>query len=202
MQYFDNNPDLKSKPNWINFEIAERSFSLKTDYGVFSKKQVDEGSYAFLKVLLKQDIHGRILDLGCGYGTIGIVLASFYPSAKFVMADVNMRACELAHENIKQYSLENVEVTVSNCYENIDGQFDCIVINPPIRAGKKVIYEMFLKAHEYLNISGSLYIVIRKSHGAESARNYINSVFGNCELLKKDKGYYIYQAVKSYQETN
>lgn len=195
-QYFENDDSIKSSPRSIEYDIFNRHFSLKTDLGVFSKNGIDEGTYAFLKVLIPLQLKGRILDVGCGYGALGLTLASFIPSSDFVLVDVNDRALNLASENIKRLNLRNVTCLRSDIYQNVEGQFDSIVINPPIRAGKKVIYQMFSGAYDYLVDGGSLFIVIRKSHGAFSARDYIESVFGNCTLLKRDKGYYIYQAIK------
>lgn len=195
-QYFENDDSIKSSPRSIEYDIFNRHFSLKTDLGVFSKNGIDEGTYAFLKVLIPLQLKGRILDVGCGYGALGLTLASFIPSSDFVLVDVNDRALNLASENIKRLNLRNVTCLRSDIYQNVEGQFDSIVINPPIRAGKKVIYQMFSGAYDYLVNGGSLFIVIRKSHGAFSARDYIESVFGNCTLLKRDKGYYIYQARK------
>ncbi|MCI6358254.1 MAG: methyltransferase [Erysipelotrichaceae bacterium] len=195
-QYFENDDSIKSSPRSIEYDIFNNHFSLKTDLGVFSKNGIDEGTYAFLKVLIPLQLKGRILDVGCGYGALGLTLASFIPSSDFVLVDVNDRALNLASENIKRLNLRNVTCLRSDIYQNVEGQFDSIVINPPIRAGKKVIYQMFSGAYDYLVDGGSLFIVIRKSHGAFSARDYIESVFGNCTLLKRDKGYYIYQARK------
>ena len=195
-QYFENDDSIKSSPRSIEYDIFNNHFSLKTDLGVFSKNGIDEGTYAFLKVLIPLQLKGRILDVGCGYGALGLTLASFIPSSDFVLVDVNDRALNLASENIKRLNLRNVTCLRSDIYQNVEGQFDSIVINPPIRAGKKVIYQMFSGAYDYLVDGDSLFIVIRKSHGAFSARDYIESVFGNCTLLKRDKGYYIYQARK------
>lgn len=195
-QYFENDESIKSSPKWINYEIYQRKFSLKTDLGVFSKDNIDAGTYAFLKVLIPLQLHGRILDIGCGYGALGLTLASFMPESQFVLSDVNERALNLTKSNIQSLKLMNVTCLQSDIYQNIEGLFNAIVINPPIRAGKKVIYQMFKGAYDYLVDGGSLFIVIRKSHGAFSARDYIESIYGNCTLLKRDKGYYIYQANK------
>jgi len=195
-QYFENDESIKSSPKWINYEIYQRKFSLKTDLGVFSKDNIDAGTYAFLKVLIPLQLHGRVLDVGCGYGALGLTLASFMPETQFVLSDVNERALKLTKSNIQSLKLMNVTCLQSDIYQNIEGLFNAIVINPPIRAGKKVIYQMFKGAYDYLVDGGSLFIVIRKSHGAFSARDYIESIYGNCTLLKRDKGYYIYQANK------
>ena len=100
------------------------------------------------------------------------------------------------------YNLDNTSCFVSDGLNNVVGLFDQIVINPPIRAGKKVIYKMFEEAKGLLNTNGSLFFVMRKSHGSESAQKFVTSVFGNCTLLKRDKGYYIYQAINDDQNTN
>ncbi len=200
--YFTNNPDLKSDPKVVEIEFNSHKFRFKTDNGVFCKDYIDEGSKALLKVVSAKEIHGRNLDVGCGYGPIGGILAYFNPHADFILLDVNARACALARVNMKLNEINNVQVVESNIYENVEGLFDNIYINPPIRAGKSVIYKMFADAKDILKTNGSLFIVIRKSHGAESAQKYIASIFGNCELLKRDKGYYIYQAVKNESNNN
>ena len=173
---------------------------LLTDNGVFSKSNVDEGSYAFLKVLLPLDLGNHILDLGCGYGTIGLTLAKAHEQARITLADVNPRAVALCKRNAELLNLSpRVTILQSDIYEKIEGPYDSIVVNPPIRAGKAVTYRMYEEAKQYLIDGGSLYIVIRKAHGAPSASKYIESIFGNITLLKRDKGYYIYRATKSKQ---
>lgn len=193
-QYFDNDREVLSKKREISVSFQETRYSFISDNGVFSKGEVDYGSIALLKVLMKENIDGRVLDLGCGYGTIGLILAKNYPSAEFTLTDVNMRACALTCENAKRWGLKNVRILESDIFEKIDGCFDIIVTNPPIRAGKSVIYSIFEQSFHHLKQNGFLYIVIRKSHGAESAQKFISSVFDNCTLLKRDKGFYIYRA--------
>lgn len=194
--YFVNDASLESKPKMINYVIEGRSFSLKTDAGVFSKDRIDEGTFIFLGTLLKLKLSGRILDVGCGYGALGLTLAQFLPASQFVLIDVNARAVALCNENIASLRTQNAVTLLSDMYEHVEGTFDSIVINPPIRAGKTVIYGMFAGAKDHLNDGGSLFIVIRKSHGAESAANYIASIFGNCTRIHRAKGYHVYQAVK------
>ena len=196
--YFQDDPNLISNIKTINFEVNGISVSLLTDNGVFSKNKVDEGSLAFLKVILPLDLGNNILDLGCGYGTIGLTLAIAKKEARVTLADVNTRALALCKRNADAYNLgQRVTILQSDIYEKIEGPYDSIVVNPPIRAGKKVTYAMYEGAKQYLIDGGSLFIVIRKAQGAESASRYIESLFGNVTLLKRDKGYYIYQAVKS-----
>ena len=198
--YFQDDPNLASNIKEISFEINGLTMKLLTDNGVFSKNNVDEGSYAFLKVLLPLDLGKHILDLGCGYGTIGLTLAKAHEQARMTLADVNPRAVALCKRNAEFLNLSpRVTILQSDIYEKIEGPYDSIVVNPPIRAGKAVTYRMYEEAIQYLIDGGSLYIVIRKAQGAPSASKYIEQIFGNITLLKRDKGYYIYRATKSKQ---
>ena len=193
--YFQNDPNLASNLQKISFDIGELHMSLWTDNGVFSKSRVDEGSFAFLKVLLPLGLSGKILDLGCGYGTIGLTIAMASPKARVTLADINTRALALCEKNANELGLsQRVTILLSDIYANIEGQYDSIVVNPPIRAGKRVTYAMYEGAKQRLIDGGSLFIVIRKAQGAPSASKYIENIFGNITLLKKEKGYYIYQA--------
>ena len=196
--YFQDDPNLVSNIKEITFEINGLTMKLLTDNGVFSKNNVDEGSYAFLKVLLPLDLGNHILDLGCGYGTIGLTLAKAHEEARITLADVNPRAVALCERNAGLLNLSpRVTILQSDIYEKIEGPYDSIVVNPPIRAGKKVTYKMYEEAKQYLIDGGSLYIVIRKAQGADSASKYIESIFGNVELLDCHKGYHIYRFIKS-----
>lgn len=196
-QYFENDPTLASKQRIINFEIFGTKISLKTDNGVFSKSQIDEGSLAFLKVLIPLHLTGKILDLGCGYGPIGLTIAITSPTARVDLADINTRALALCQDNAQLLGLgQRVTCLHSDIYEKIEGPYDSIVVNPPIRAGKSVAYAMYEGALQRLIDGGSLFVVIRKNQGAPTASRYIESLFGNISLLKRDKGYYIYRAIK------
>ena len=196
--YFQDDPNLASNIKTITFTVNDLTMNLFTDNGVFSKNKVDEGSLAFLKVILPLDLGNNILDLGCGYGTIGLTLAIAKKEARVTLADVNTRALALCKRNADAYDLgQRVTILQSDIYEKIEGPYDSIVVNPPIRAGKAVTYRMYEEAKQYLIDGGSLFIVIRKAQGAESAAKYIESIFGNITMLDRHKGYHIYQAVKS-----
>lgn len=195
--YFDENPVVESQIREINFSLYGRNYSYYTDNGVFSKNRIDEGSYIFLKILLPLQLTGRILDLGCGVGPIGLTIAQNSLEARFVLADINSRALALASRSVARLNLENrVTCLQSDIYEKIEGPFDSIVVNPPIRAGKVVINQMFSGAKQYLIDGGSLYVVIRRKQGAESALKYIETVFENVSVLHKEKGYWIIKATK------
>lgn len=198
-QYFTNDEKVASHERDVSFDIDGKHITLTTDNGVFSKNKIDEGSFAFLKVIVPLRLSGNILDLGCGYGTIGLTVALTSVSARVELADVNLRALALCKRNAERLRVQDrVTVLQSDVYSNINEEkFDSILINPPIRAGKQVTYSMYEGAFERLNVGGSLYIVIRKAQGAPSASKYIESLFGNIKLLDRSKGYYIYQATRT-----
>lgn len=195
--YYDFDPLLASKEKEISFEINSRKITLVTDIGVFSKNRVDEGSFALLEAVLPLYLGNKILDLGAGYGPIGLTLALFNENASITLADINTRALALCEKNAKRLQVQNrVQILESDVYSNIIGPYDSIVVNPPIRAGKKVTYAMYEGAKRHLNDGGSLFVVIRKAQGAPSASRYIEELFGNITLISRSKGYYIYQAKK------
>lgn len=195
--YFDENPEINSAIREISFSLFDKSYTYYTDNGVFSKSKIDEGSYIFLKVLIPLNLTGRILDLGCGYGPIGLTIAQNSKEARVDLADINSRALALASKSSERLNL-NKRVTIlhSDIYEKIEGPYDSIVVNPPIRAGKVVTYSMYSGAYQRLIDGGSLYIVIRKKQGAESAFKYLETVFENVSVLHKEKGYWIIKAIK------
>ena len=198
--YYDQTPTSVSKERLISFEVCGTKISLYTDNGVFSKSRVDEGSLLLLKNVIPLHLSGRILDLGAGYGTLGLSIALTSPEARVDLADVNTRALHLCEKNARLLKVDQrVTCLQSDIYSNIEGPYDSIVVNPPIRAGKKVTYQMYEGAKQHLSDGGSLYLVIRKAQGAESASKYIKELFGNVTLLDRKKGYLIYQARK---ETN
>ena len=195
--YFDENPNSESNIKEIKFSLYGQNYAYFTDNGVFSKSKIDEGTYIFLKVLLPLHLTGRILDLGCGYGPIGLTIALNEKQARVDLADINSRALALASRSGERLNLnDRVTFLHSDIFEKIEGPYDSIVVNPPIRAGKVVTYRMYLESKQYLIDGGSLYVVIRRKQGAESALKYIETVFENVSVLHKEKGYWIIKATK------
>lgn len=196
-QYFENDTSVASNEKVVHLQINGLDIPLITDNGVFSKSRVDEGSLIFLKSILPLSLSGKILDLGAGYGPIGLTIAITSPEARVDLAEINTRALALAKRNAINLGLsQRVTCLQSDIYSNIEGPYDYILLNPPIRAGKKVTWEMYRGAKEKLVVGGSLFIVIRKAQGAESASQYVKEVFGNITLLNRKKGYLVYQAKK------
>jgi len=193
--YFTNDPNIKSNRRMIDFRFLTALERFASDNGVFSKETLDFGSRVMLETLVGLDLKGSLLDLGCGIGVIGILLKKYKPELKVTMVDVNETAVSLATENSKLYQQDNT-VLVSDGFANINTTFDTIVSNPPIRTGKKVIYELFRQSFDYLNEDGKLYLVIRDKQGAASAVKYLSTLCQRVEVVKKEKGYWIILACK------
>ncbi|MBQ2657755.1 MAG: class I SAM-dependent methyltransferase [Erysipelotrichaceae bacterium] len=189
--YYTDNKDLSSDRKEFTYYFDNEVFRFTTDNGVFSKDNVDYGSYILIRTVYKKDLGESLLDLGSGYGPIGIILKRFHPQLQVEMAEVNSRAVELSVLNNRNNHTEDIKVHLCEDILTLDHKFDTIVLNPPIRAGKKVIYELYEKAKEILNEGGHLYIVIRKAQGAMSSIKKLETVFENVEVIEKDKGYLV-----------
>ena len=199
--YFDENPKTASDRHEIACRFNGVNFSLLSDSDVFSKKQVDFGTSLLLNTaivdLKARGVHeGRLLDLGCGYGVVGVVMQRAFHKMDVVLSDVNQRALALARENAKRNYVERVAVTASKGWEKLDGQFDVVLTNPPVRAGKETVFSFYEGACERLSVGGLLYVVLQKKQGAPSSKAYIETLFGNCEIVEKDAGYWIMRTEK------
>ncbi len=195
-QYFENNENLKSDIFEINYYFKNHTIKFISDAGVFSRKGIDFGSSLLLKTIWIKENTKTILDVGCGYGTIGITLGLTNPNVTIDMVDVNLRALDLTRKNALANSINNINVYESNMYENVNKTFDMIVTNPPIRAGKKVVYGIILGAYDHLNDGGSMWCVIQKKQGAESALKALKEKYKDVKVVCKDKLYYIIEAIK------
>ena len=191
--YYTDNKDLASEKKEFTYYFDNEVFRFTTDNGVFSKNNVDYGSYILLKSIYRLDLGDSLLDLGSGYGPIGIILKRFHPQIEVEMAEVNSRAVELAIHNC---AVNGVDIKVHLCDDilKLSRSFDTIVLNPPIRAGKKVIYELYEKSKAILNEDGHLYIVIRKAQGAASSRDKLETLFRKVTMIERDKGYLVFDA--------
>lgn len=196
-QYFTENPNTKHDLRVIDYHLAGIDLKLTTDAGVFSKNRVDYGSGVLIRNMLEENpVSGNILDVGCGYGPIGLFAAKKWPDRQVDMVDVNERAMDLARKNAEVNGVTNVNIFASSVYENVDQQYAMILTNPPIRAGKNIVSEILEKSYEHLLVGGKLLVVIQKKQGAPSAKKLMETTFGNCEIVERDKGYYILRSVK------
>ena len=161
-----------------------------SDNGVFSKEHIDYGSKLLLETFLKNyKTSGSVLDVGCGYGFMGIVIANELQS-NVTMVDVNKRALHLTQRNLNENKL-TAKVIESNGYENVKDKYDVIITNPPVRAGKQVLLDILIGAKKHLNEKGELWYVLRKDHGAKSMMKVLNEHY-QVETIEKSKGFYIF----------
>ena len=189
--YFEDTRHLKSNRKDFSFRFWCFNYSFVSDNGVFSKEELDEGTRILLETALENELEGKVLDLGCGIGPVGVVVKHNFPNCEVEMVDVNPRALELAKENAKRNHVDT-KIYLSDAFENIETRdFSAILVNPPIRAGKAVIYKMFDQSIQHLKEKGCLWVVMRKSHGALSAKKKLEEIYGNCEIVNREKGFYI-----------
>lgn len=194
-QYFNNNPNLESKPIFFEYYCLRNVIKFKSDNGVFSKNGIDFGTNLLIKSIKFEDTK-TVLDCGCGIGIIGLTVAKINSDIQVDMIDVNKRAISLAKENALLNKTDNVNIFESNVYENVTKEYDMIISNPPIRAGKQVVHTILREGKNHLVNGGCMYIVIQKKQGAESALKLLRETYQTVEIITKDKGYYIIKSIK------
>lgn len=195
--YYSNKPQSIKKTESNTIKIKDYHFIFTTSTGVFSKKGLDYGSRLLIESFQPPNICGDFLDLGCGYGPIGLTLAKDHPSRLVTMVDINERAIELSVENARQNHISNVEIKVSDGFQYVpQKKYAAIITNPPIRAGKKVIYKWFKDSVGYLMDKGELWIVVQKKQGAPSMKSFLSELFPEVTVISRQKGYYVFRATK------
>lgn len=193
--YSKTQDDVESNPSKYDFYFKDNHFVFNTDNGVFSKDYIDYGSFVMLKNFEPNQIDLPILDMGSGYGPIGIVVSKLF-NKDVVMCEINERAYNLSLKNIKE-NKSNAVAYNSDLFEAVDKmQFSSVITNPPIRAGKAVVYAIYQGAYDRLAENGELWVVIQKKQGAPSSKDKLIEIFSNCETVAKDRGYYILKSVK------
>ncbi len=195
--YYSNKPQTESKPRQWKFTLLGHVFTFETDMGVFSKSEVDFGSRVLLDAFEMPEVAGDILDVGCGYGPIGLSIAKANPERFVHMMDINTRAVALAEKNAKLNGVQNVRIFESDGLAAAgDVQAAAILTNPPIRAGKETIFRFYDESYEKLVEDGELWVVIQKKQGAPSTVSHLEEVFSEVEVVEKKKGYWIIRAKK------
>ncbi|MCM3117892.1 class I SAM-dependent methyltransferase [Neobacillus sp. MER 74] len=196
--YYSRTQKVESDPKFWDYTLKNNSFRFKTDNGVFSKREVDFGSRLLIESFEMPNADGFLLDVGCGYGPIGLSLAKYYHERMIHMVDVNERAIELAKENAEINRIQNVKIYESDRLLNVkENTFAAILTNPPIRAGKKTVHDIFEQSFDHLVSQGELWVVIQKKQGAPSAIEKLNNLFNHVETIDKSKGYFVIRAQKS-----
>ena len=185
--YYTQNPTSLSNEREFKLSFMDAEYRFIYDNGVFSKGELDEGTALMLEAI--DEVHGEVLDLGCGWGAVGTILGKRFEDARITMSDINERALDLSRKNLAMNGVKNARVVFSDGFDNIESTFDFIITNPPIRAGKQVIYSMFDEAIKRLNTNGKLILVIRKQQGALSALKHLE--YANARIISKHKGFMV-----------
>lgn len=195
--YYTKDPKVRSNRKTISSELCGKTLHFTTDAGVFSKGGVDFGSRLLIESFLMPRVDGDVLDVGCGYGPIGLTIATLFPERQIQMVDVNERAVALSRENAERNHLSNIKIYPSDGLLAVkDSDFAAILTNPPIRAGKEVVFSFYENSFAKLRSGGELWVVIQKKQGAPSSAKHLEEVFGNVSVVAKRKGYYILKAIK------
>lgn len=199
--YYTSAPTSAHKTAYVEMSYRSHSLRFETDSGVFSRTELDRGTEVLLDSL-PETVNGAVLDMGCGWGVIGVAVGKHWPETKITMADINQRACDLSRTNAKANGV-SATVIESDGYEKVlDSSYDLILQNPPIRAGKAVIYQMFADAANCLRGKGELWLVIRKQQGAPSAITYLNTLFEDVETVEKKSGFWVIRCRNPLHNTN
>ncbi|GAB5055342.1 class I SAM-dependent methyltransferase [Pediococcus parvulus] len=198
--YYTQNPEVLHEKRQWQFTLLNQNLTFNSDNGVFSKATVDFGTRTLLEALNLKEFTGEVLDVGCGYGPIGLAIAKAVPEIHVDLVDVNLRALDLCKENAEQNNIHNVTIWESDTYDKVEKTtYQTVVSNPPVRAGKSVVTKILVEAKNHLQVGGSVIIVLQKKQGAPSAKKKMEQVFGNAEIIHKQKGYYIIKSVKESQ---
>ncbi len=196
-QYFEKRPASAPRPARITVTIRGRPFLFQTDAGVFSREGLDRGTELLLEAIEVGPCES-ILDLGCGYGVIGIVAAHLSEGGHVILTDVNERAAALARANIAANRIRNAEVRIGDVYGPVDDLlFDHIICNPPIRAGRVIVDRIIAEAPSHLLDGGSLWLVARTRQGADTLRLRMRNAFDGGDVVKRGSGYKVLRSVKS-----
>ena len=192
--YYTENPVSAHGERRVALQALGNALTFITDAGVFSRDGLDRGTEVLLNAL--PPLEGRVLDLGCGWGAVGVALGKRYPELDIVMTDINSRAVGLARRNLAENGV-TATVVQGDGFDPVEGQFDAIITNPPIRAGKAVIYGLFDRARSFLKPGGALYLVIRKQQGAPSALKFLKERYGEAEVIDRGSGFHVIRAADS-----
>jgi 16S rRNA G1207 methylase RsmC len=199
--YFSEHPKSSFTKEKFYVEILGEKISINSGSGLFSLKEIDFGTELLIKNAKfpnNSDENAEVLDLGCGYGIIGIALKKHYPNINMTMADINDRAVQVSKQNCDENDVICVVLKsdIFSAPELHHKKFDVILTNPPFSAGKKVCIDMIKQSSEHLNQNGTLQLVAPHNKGGESLKKIMLSIFNNVGELAKKRGYRIYISVK------
>ena len=191
-------PHAKSEKNlrMVHTHLRRQAFRFLTASGVFSNRRIDPGTKLLAESMILPS-EGHVLDLGCGYGVVGIAAAAFNHNLKLFLVDINERAVWLSKQNIQLNNISNAEAKQGNLYEPVEElTFNCILTNPPVSAGMETVRAIILQASQHLEAKGSFQMVIRSKIGGKTLSQFLENVFGNMEVLSRKSGYRVFLSKK------
>ena len=194
--YYSENPESELKIIEINDTVFNKKIKIKSASGLFSKDHIDKGS----KLLIENAIiehNSSLLDLGCGYGIVGIAISKEYNIKNIMFSDINNRATQITRLNCQELKIENFKVRKSNGFDSIKDSFDTILLNPPQTAGKETCFKMISDSISHINKNGTLQIVARHNKGGKTLSLKMEDIFGNVKSLIKTGGWRIYLSKKN-----
>lgn len=192
--YYTADPHSAHDARTFTYDFCGKTLAFETDAGVFSREHIDPGTLILARSI-PEGLQGDALDLGCGWGALRVLLGVTCPALRFTLCDINARALALCEKNLTANGMQG-QLLQSDGMESVPGTFDYIFTNPPIRAGKAVIYKMFADSGARLNPGGSLFLVIRKQQGAPSALKYLKTLFESAQVIARESGYHIIRCDK------
>lgn len=197
--YFTNNSNTTDNIKTIEYYINDEKLEFLTNNAVFSKSYVDFGSDFLNQYVINnvENANKKLIDVGCGYGAMGLTIGHFLDNLDLTLIDINERAVALCKENAdKLLNHKNVNIFESDIFENVTGTFDIAITNPPIRTGKQNVFAIYEACYNHLNDGGEIFVVIQKKQGANSSKDKLTELFGNCNIVDKKSGYMLLHSVK------
>lgn len=192
--YFAREPASRQRPIEVSAEIRGRVFRFRSAGGVFSAARVDPGT-SLLAETMEIRPADRVLDLGCGYGVLGVVAAALAPQGRAVLLDRNARAAQLARDNIALNGIANAHVVLADGPDALaDERFDLVVTNPPVHAGNRAVFAFIEGAREKLRPGGAFYLVGRMRRGVATFARHMEETFGGVVEVEKESGYRVYRS--------
>jgi 16S rRNA (guanine1207-N2)-methyltransferase len=187
--YFSSAPKSHERFGLVRTSLCGKPFEFLTASSVFSKRKVDCGTRLLIEAMVLPET-GSVLDIGCGYGVVGIAVAKFKPNLHVVMTDVNARAVRLAKKNLSLNKITNAEVRYGFFYEPVgDFKFNCVLSNPPVSAGMETVKAIVAGAVKVMAAGASFQMVIRSKIGAKLLPELFTETFGNCGVVARESGF-------------
>ena len=197
-QYFVEQPHARSVREERRFLYQGELLSFVIDTGIFASHGLDPGTALLIENLALRRAD-RVLDLGCGWGAVGVAAAKSAPEGRVVLTDVNRRAVRLARENLERNRVTNAEVRVGTLFEPVgDETFDVIATNPPFRAGRGLVLAILTGAPQHLAPEGRLVLVGKGSQGIRFYQEWLEDHWpGSVGVLGRGSGYRVLEARRS-----